>query len=191
MAKVNYKALAILALLSVGYFVVKANEPADLSEEKISQAAPDIQKAFISIVTTAQKKSQEVKNDMQLGGVKASRDTELCNLLEDKSVVGWIGKVVQVSSNGDGKGVFGVEVAKNVAIRTANNSFSDIGDHTLIDPSSQLFADASALKPGDMVSFSGRFIVDREECLREISVTLDGSVKEPDFMFRFNEVGKI
>lgn len=191
MATINYKAVAILAVASIGYLLFQANQPEDEAGKRITQSAPDKQKAFIDILISAQEKSKQVNNDMQLGGVKAKRNAELCKLMADKDVNGWIGKVTQVSSNSDGKGVFGIQVANDVTIMTSNNAFSDIGYHTLIDPSSQLFSDASALKKGDIVSFSGSFISDKTECLKEVSLSLDGSVKEPDFIFRFSDVAKI
>jgi hypothetical protein len=42
------------------------------------------------------------------------------------------------------------------------------------------------MKIGDMVRFSGGFFEDRDDCFREASVTFDGSLTKPEFIFRFS-----
>lgn len=191
MAKINFKAVAILVVASVIYFTYQSDKSPDDSASKIEQSSPEIEKSFISVVSDAQMKAKDVSNDMQLGGLKPKRASALCSLLTSKSVSEWTGKVTQISSNGDGKGVLSIEISKDITIKTWNNSLSDINDKTLIDPSSQLFSDASALNVGDLVSFSGEFIPSESDCIRESSMGLDGSIKEPEFIFRFSGIKKI
>jgi hypothetical protein len=106
-------------------------------------------------------------------------------------VNGWTGKLTNIDANGEGKGVLEIEIAKGVHIRTWNNAFSDIGDDTLIEPSSPVFASALALKKGQVLHFSGSFLdtTDDGECVRENSMTLNGKLQTPGFIFRFSEVG--
>jgi hypothetical protein len=67
---------------------------------------------------------------------------------------------------------------------------SDIGANTLMNPDSAVFKAASNLKPGQTVEFSGDFPTDQFSggCFMESSLTLDGKIEEPDFIFRFSEV---
>jgi hypothetical protein len=73
-------------------------------------------------------------------------------------------------------------------VQTWNNALSDIEDDTLIDPKSALFAKASALSVGQEVTFSGAFRPYTTDCIREGSLTLSGSITEPEFIFRFSDV---
>lgn len=150
---------------------------------------PQDETALLSIVTGAQAEAAKVENDMQLGGVKAKRDSTLCATITSLVVQNWVGKVEDVSSNSDGKGVFKVSVARDVLVKTWNNAFSDMGSGTLFEPGTPLFAAASAMKRGDYVTFSGNFFKGREgDCLNEASMTLRGKVREPEFIFKFESI---
>ncbi|WP_447885256.1 lysozyme inhibitor LprI family protein [Serratia fonticola] len=145
---------------------------------------------FISLIKKAMKESDNVKNKMQLGGIKAARDKSICELLKVKSISNWIGEVKNISANSDGKGVLTLELTNNLYIRTWNNSFSDIGYETLMEPGTNLFNAASNLNPGDVVYFSGTFFDDNEGCIAESSLSLSGKVKEPEFIFKFSDIKK-
>jgi hypothetical protein len=151
---------------------------------------PAEQRRFVEIVVQAQQEFKRADNAMQKGGAKQRRESALCKLLPEREVTGWTGKVTTIDANSDGKGVLGIEIAPNVLVKTWNNAFSDMMDKTLIDPSSEVFQAASALKKGQVVSFSGRFLPGTEgDCLREGSMTLGGKVTSPEFIFQFDGVG--
>lgn len=165
------------------------------SAEPARLAAPELpapEAAFIGTIARAQASSKSAENDMQRGGIKASRDRELCANMQSKSVRDWVGKVETVSANSDGKGVLAVEIAKDVTVKTWNNALSDIMHETLIPPGTKLFADASALKRGQMVKFSGTFFAGSEgDCVSESSLSLTGKLKDPEFIFRFSAVAPL
>ena len=154
---------------------------------EISQ--PGIEADLLRIVSGAQKEAKSVENDMQLGGVKARRDREVCQVMTTRSATNWIGKIKSINSNSDGKGVLEVEIAPDVLVKTWNNDLSDIGSNTLIEPGTPLFESASRMKHHQKVLFSGHFLQGSgDECIRESSLTLRGKVKEPEFLFVFSEV---
>jgi hypothetical protein len=152
------------------------------------------QKQFIQIVRQGQSSLRVVTNDMQRGGVKAKRDKAICEMVRNiggLNVSNWVGKIINLSSNGDGKGVLGIEIAPGITVKTWNNSLSDVLHHTLIDPSSKLFEKASAVKIGQMVHFSGSFHPGSEtECVYEASITLNGKISEPEFVMTFSDIKK-
>jgi hypothetical protein len=155
---------------------------------------PDDQAAFVQIVQTAQKTSGSAENDMQKGGVRANREKQLCASLPALAVIEWVGDVYEVSSNSDGKGVLTLTVAAGVYVKTWNNDVSDVMHNTLIDPSSALFGQASQLKEGQKVKFSGTFFRESDAsigCLAESSLTLDGKLSEPEFIFKFSDIGPL
>jgi uncharacterized protein len=127
-------------------------------------------------------------NDMAKGAARPRRARDICAAMPSAAVDKWSGIVETLTSNGDGLGVLSIKVDDHVALKTWNNSFSDIRDHTLIDPNSSVFRKASALKVGQKVVFSGTFIPDTTDCFREGSMTLAGSVDRPEFIFRFSDI---
>jgi hypothetical protein len=62
---------------------------------------------------------------------------------------------------------------------------------TMIEPTSPVFGRAVALKNDTWVKFTGEFIGSEPDCFRESSLTLAGSVQNPEFIFRFSDVRPI
>ena len=100
----------------------------------------------------------------------------------------WTGTVGKLSSNSDGNGVLQVDIGDGIGVGTWNNAYFDIGDNTLIEASSPLFVQALRLSTGQRVGFSGRFLPSDTDCIRERSLTLDGSIQEPEFVFAFEAI---
>jgi hypothetical protein len=157
--------------------------------EVASTPAPEMPKAearLIQVISTSQRDARGTENDMQKGGVKNTRDKDICSVMTGLVVKDWIGTVKRIGANSDGKGTIELEIAKNIVLKTWNNGISDISDQTLIDPNSAVFKAASSLKPNQSVRFSGSFFAGNEgDCIEEASLTLDGKLREPEFIFRF------
>lgn len=157
------------------------------SPDRAAQLPPS-QRAFIAAVEAGQTAYRSGANDMQKGAARPARAKAICSTLSSKAVSDWVGQVYKLSSNGDGKGVLSIKIAKDVTVATWNNAVSDIGDKTLIEPDSALFGRASSLSQGQWVKFSGTFRPSSVDCVLEGSITLSGSLTEPDFIFRFSEI---
>ena len=63
-------------------------------------------------------------------------------------------------------------------------------DNTLIENGSDLYNSISDLSEGDRVVFSGTFIPDDSDFIREGSVTERGSMTDPEFILKFSDVRK-
>lgn len=148
----------------------------------------DKEKALIDIVDQAREKYQEAENDMARGGVRAWRKDAICQALPTFRVENWKGKIYNLSSNSDGKGVVTITIGPDIYVETYNNALSDIANHTLIDPESEVFKELSSMKEGDEVIFSGTFIPSNVDCIEEMSLTQEGSIAEPEFLFRFSSI---
>ena len=127
-------------------------------------------------------------NDMAKGAARPMRSHAICAALTSPNIAGWVGRVKSLSTNGDGKGVLTVEIGTDIQLGTWNNSLSDMSDKTLIDPASQLFKVASAFKESQLVRFSGTTFSSTVDCIKEASLTLEGSIAGPDFIIRFQSV---
>jgi hypothetical protein len=156
--------------------------------DKPELAMPAEQAAFIKAVVWARQAYKDAPNKLAKGGVRSQRRTRICQALNSTGASGWLGRIAKLGSNNNGKGVLTVEIADNVQLTTWNNALSDIGTNTLIDPGSALFVALAQMKKGQQVIFSGRFFPDETDCVAEQSMSLSGSMREPEFVFRFNEV---
>lgn len=187
--KINTK--AIFVLLIAGLVWIAFNSGKDGGGQKLTMVQmPSDEAEFVAIISQAQEAIKSSTNDMQVGGVKASRDADLCKLITETSINGWLGKVEDIGANSDGKGVISLELADGITLKTWNNSFSDGSDNTLIESGTDVFEAASSLKNGDIVRFSGDFIADKSSCLREASLSLRGKISSPEFIFRFRNITK-
>jgi hypothetical protein len=81
-----------------------------------------------------------------------------------------------------------ISLAPDIRVKTWNNDLSDSASHTLIDPSSSLFGTVSQMRKGDQVVFSGAFFPSEVDCVTETSISIQGSMTDPEFLFRFSSV---
>lgn len=169
--------------------VEMAKEPTPAPETAI----PEAQASFVKIVTDAQKKNAEAQNEMQKGGVKAEREKAICESMKELNVQNWVGKIKTIDANSDGKGELAIELAQDMSVSN-KGTLSDAmsGQEILLDPTSELFKKVSGMAEGQSVKFSGNFYKGEEtDCLSEISLTLEGKLSEPEFVFRFLAVDTI
>jgi hypothetical protein len=156
-----------------------------------ARTLPADQAKFVAAIAASQHAYREAKTEMAQGGTRAERRAALCAVLKGPAVQNWIGTVADATSANDGRGVLEVKIADKVAVKTTNNSLSDTFDHTLIEPGSAVFKSAVELKKGDTVQFSGVFFQDDKDCVKETSISLRGSMTEPEFLFRFTVLKKL
>ncbi|WP_426610580.1 hypothetical protein [Bradyrhizobium sp. McL0616] len=100
----------------------------------------------------------------------------------------WIGKLVRLTTNGDGKGVVVVEIAPGIVVKTFSTSLSDAGSDTLVEPDTKLYFALGEAVQGDYVKFSGSFFAKATDCFLEDSLTMNGSLSSPEFIMRFINV---
>lgn len=156
-----------------------------------SNTMPPSEEAIIQAVAAAIRVYDTGENDMQKGASRPSRARAICAAVPDRYARDWLGIVEKLSTNSEGKGVLYVSIAPGVHVKTWNNALSDTFDNTLIDPESGIFQAASRLKEGQKVRFSGAFPNSDVDCIRESSMTLSGSIREPEFIMRFQSISPI
>lgn len=152
------------------------------------KAMPANQAMLVGVVESARERYRAGANDMAKGSVRIDRREEICAIIKTYTDGEWVGFIDELSTNGDGLGVLSIKIAPNVTVGTWNNALSDIGDGTLIDPKSAVYKTAIGMKVGNVVKFTGQFIEDSTDCIKESSLTMDGSMEEPDFVVKFNSL---
>jgi hypothetical protein len=160
-------------------------------ETALATDVPEDQKAFMEVIERFDRAYAAADNDMAKGATRRQRAKAICAAVKSPMVRDWIGTVYKLSSNNDGKGVLELTLSNHVWVKTWNNAVSDSGYHTLIDPEDPLFAKAVVLKKSQRVQFSGSFFPNSTDCFREGSMTLGGSMDEPEFLFRFTDISPL
>lgn len=152
---------------------------------------PEDQARFIQIVTDYITKFGEVKNELQQSAAKDQRKVALSSSLSGYSIKSWTGTINQLETNTEGKAVLSVRVSPKIEIKTWNNALSDIASNTLIDKGTPVFNSLFDLTAGQRVSFSGSFHPSDSDFIKETSMTIDGSMLNPEFLFKFKTVTPI
>lgn len=155
---------------------------------KSSVPAEEIE--FINVLTFARDAYEEAKTEFAKGSIRPQRAKAICTKLKSNQANDWIGKLVRLKTNTDGKGVVVIEIATGFTIKTYSTQLSDIGSKTLVEPGTKLYSALGELSEGDQVSFSGVFFTKSSDCFEEVSLTMKGSMTSPEFIMRFSSVQK-
>jgi phospholipid-binding lipoprotein MlaA len=155
---------------------------------------PAAQQAMSDAVATGRTEAESAETDLQRANVLNVRSETMCESVPDGDVTDWIGTVVTVDANGEGKAVVVVSIEEDIEIGTWNNALSDSGDRTLIEQGSELYDAALELAPGDSVRFSGTLKSGSESndrCYYTSNLTEVMSIESPDYIITFSELQKI
>ena len=149
---------------------------------------PPEQVAFVKAVSESIAAYRAAPNEMAAGATRFDRRNKVCTVLRVAEISNWVGKIRSLSSNGDGWGVLAIDIGGGVVLTTWNNAMSDVFDKTLLDPSSALFQTAAQMRKGQVVTFSGAFFPSETDCVKELSMTISGSMKNPEYLVRFTDI---
>ena len=81
-----------------------------------------------------------------------------------------------------------MRIAPNIYLKTWNNAVSDFGSNTLIEKSDPLYGRLLTSSVGDNIEFSGTFFSSGKDGVEETSLTIAGSLEEPEFLFKFKSL---
>lgn len=154
-------------------------------------AKPAQQVAFLTAVEEGRRAFKAGENDFQRGATRPARAQAICNALPAVSVSNWIGRVSRLTTNSEGFGVLGIDMGAKILATTWNNKLSDLVADSLIRPNSPTYQRMGSLKGDDLVRFSGSFVRGDVDCIQEQSVTIRGSMADPEFTFVFQTLEKV
>ena len=191
--------LLLVASMPLGLAVVQRIKSASPTVPVVASAPapapvvrmPGDERAFLTAVVNSRQTFNTGRNELAKGSARPLRANAICNAISPGPVDGWVGKVAHLSTNGDGKGVLAVEIGPDVFVKTWNNAVSDIRDGTLLEPGSPIYTRALSLRRGQRVQFSGTLFANETDCVRESSLTLQGSLTKPEFIFRFSDLSPL
>ena len=155
---------------------------------------PGAQQAMSDAVEQGRLDAEDAQSDLQRANVLNVRSETMCESVPDGAVDEWVGTVVTVDANGEGKAVVVVSIEDDIEIGTWNNAFSDISDNTLIEQGTPLYDAALELVPGDTVRFSGTLKSGSEgndTCYYTSNLTEVMSIESPDYIINFSDLQKV
>ncbi len=152
---------------------------------------PEQQSRFLTVAAEYSDRFKSAANELQQSLLRDERRTALVEALGSQhSVSGWVGTIKRLETNSEGKAILAVSLTQNAEIATWNNALSDIVDSTLIAKGTPLYKALLNMSVGDSVAVSGSFLPSTDDGVKETSLTIRGSMTEPEFLFRFQNVSK-
>ncbi|MCX5480350.1 hypothetical protein OSH08_15170 [Kaistia geumhonensis] len=146
--------------------------------------------AFIKAVGDARTAYEKAGDDDRVA-LQSSRAAAICAAVKKPEVNGWVGAIREVERDPGGRTILSVALPDGTLVKTWNNAMSDIEDKTLILAGTPLAAAVGKLAKGDAIRFSGTFFADEPDCYRSSRLSLDQSMTEPSFLFRFTSLEKL
>jgi hypothetical protein len=173
--------IGLMVLGIVVYLAGRAGEP-----DVPFGVQPADERAVVRLVEEARREYAAANHDLQRDAALKTRDARICAHLGDGRVENWTGQVYEIDSNGDGKGILGINVEANTQVTNRNGAFS--GADTLIPPG-ELLDRVTELETGQVVTFSGRFVADEDgPCFTDPRLTQRQRIDKPLMVFRFRDV---
>jgi hypothetical protein len=156
--------------------------------KQVKIAIPSDQEQFINTIENYVNGFRTAKNELQQSALRDQRKNELAKLMHGRSVSSWVGTISQLETNTEGKAILSIRVSPDIEIKTWNNALSDINSNTLITKGTELYSSLFNLSRGQKVQFSGSFFSSETDYIEETSMTIQGSMRNPEFLFKFKSV---
>ncbi len=165
---------------------VAASAPAEV-------APPSAQDRFEQARVALEKAYNDAPNEIKKSAVFNQANETTVKLAGQEGFVAknWHGVVSQISTDQGGAHAFLViksGLGYPVTYKTTQMTAFDVG--TAIRRGTPMYEKLGALSDGDRVVFTAQFIRDRARGLREVSLTEEGSLSEPEFLVKFQDIKK-
>jgi len=168
--------------------VKEYNEFYEKSSSVAQDNIPSDEKKLILAVSNSLVTYEASKNEIQKSISREKRKNLIAASSVAFTVSNWVGVINRIDTSIDGKAIVSIRISTETEIGTWNNSLSDITSNTLIDKGSQVYDQVIPMSVGDKVKFSGSFLSADKDYFEERSLTTDGSMRNPEFLFRFNDI---
>lgn len=151
---------------------------------------PASEREFISTVEAFKARYEQAPNEFQKSTLRRERSEAIAMILPQLSITDWIGDISSMHTTQDERGILAVKLRNSsISLQTVNNVLSDAFlSGTLIAHGSPLYEEIANLSVGTPVTFGGRFTLGQLDHVREESITEEGSMTDPEFIFTFTTV---
>jgi len=164
--------------------------PVVASPPVVEPSLPADEINFISAVRSFRARYQHAPNEFQKSDIRGERGQFLAGTLPDRSAQDWVGQIAFMETTSGGDGILSVKLpgGDRIRVETLNNNFLGLGMGTLIPHGSALYDQVAKLAVGTTVIFSGIFGPGDRDYLEEMSMTEEGSMTDPEFLFKFTNI---
>ena len=189
--------LAVLMIIGVmnSHDVKKSSSQSDTKtqapqteRQTLESQIPEDQLKFVKVVTNSVSGFRGAKNELQQSILRDQRKEEISAALRRYTVNSWVGTINQLETNADGKAILSVRISPDITVKTWNNALSDINSKTLIEKNNPVYSSLLNLSNGQRVKFTGSFFPSETDFIEETSLTIDGSMRNPEFLFSFKSL---
>lgn len=149
---------------------------------------PEKEQQFIKIVSNYSSEFSKTENEIKQDKLRQGRLTDIDKAFTSGEVSNWVGTIESIQTDSSGYAYISVKLADNIHLKTWNNSFSDIGFKTIIKENTPLYSSLAELEEGKRITFSGSFFPDTTDRFKEASMTINGSMTDPEFIFKFTSI---
>lgn len=151
---------------------------------------PASQESFVSIAGLYRDQFNANSNPVVRKELRSARAHDLMTEGVGPSVKDWVGTVRSIDVAGEAA-TLSVEIGDHVSLVTWNNRVSDFEDNTLIPRGSDVYRAVMGLQRGDRIFMSGELIPGEADTFKETSLTMDGSMQDPEYLFRFHAISPV
>jgi hypothetical protein len=160
------------------------------TQPPVSEVIPKGEEAFIEVVQSFERQYEAAPNDLKKSARRTERARAIATILSRFGPPRrWIGTIDDIGTNSEGKAYVSIKLGgSEVIVKTWNNFVSDVEDQTLINQGTNMYSVLSELSNGSTIAFSGEFIPAAKDHIKEVSLTEQGSMTEPEFLIRFRTI---
>ncbi len=162
-----------------------------LGVRSLNGLTPETQRQFVEVVNEHIAAFNKAKNELQQSVLRDQRKAAIGSALRGYQVDSWLGEISGLETNSEGKAILSVRISSDIQVKTWNNSISDIGSNTLIAKGTPVFDGLLNLSRGQSIKFSGSFFPSDIDFAKETSMTIGGSMRRPEFLFKFQSITPI
>jgi len=173
--------------LVVGYRTAFRHNPDSTS------GMPPSERAFVIEAMAARADWLAAPNDLAKAEMPAARATALCQALPGYIATDWTGSIGAIDPDdfpdfsGRKTAHIVIQLTSHVSVATPAAPLLN-NPATMVEAGSAIYATAATLAHGAMVVFSAKFFPDGENCVKENSITQDGSMTDPQFKIQLTSL---
>ena len=196
---IQWIGIVLLSLFVIGIIIAPDKKEQSNSSESITKISaktkeqpvvtmPADELQFIKTVEKYILSFRGAKNELQESALRDQRKDDIAKTISGRVASSWVGEINQLETNMEGKAILSIKISPDIEIKTWNNAFSDINANTLISKGSALYSSLLELSLNQQVVFSGSFFRSQTDYVEETSMTIEGSMSNPEYLFKFKSV---
>lgn len=154
---------------------------------------PPDEAAFVSSIDNFRTSWQAAPNDVAQQPMPSKRASAICQTIQNFSANNWKGKIdaVEASTLPDqNKNMFMTIIIRlddHLTLSSPSSGIFDAADD-LVEAGSKIYQTATPFAKGQKVLFSGTFFADKAGCIKELSLTTDGGMTDPEFEIKLSNL---